>query len=169
MNQSPKSVCTKHLQQPQIHEIGLVKVEFHLIGIDEWLQFLFIVLNQFVACGLRHLRLHLIEQRNHIIIQRAFSSALEVDEIQFVIFHHNVARLEISVHEEFAWGLADEIGEGLEILAQSRLVELDFLVRLDEIVFEIVQVVENALTVETLGRVGFAVIKSLMTNTLEPY
>ena len=120
-------------------------------------------MKQFVADGLRNLCFHLIKQRNHIIVQRPFTPALEVNEIQLVVLDHDVARLEIAIHEEVAWSLADEVGEGLEVLAQSRLVEVDFLVRLDEIVFEVVQIINDGLAVETLGRVGLAIIQPFVT------
>ena len=44
---------------------------------------------------------------------------------------------------------ADEIGKSVEIVVEPCLVENDFLVRLDEIIFEIVEVVDDGLSVET--------------------
>ena len=167
MYQSPKTVCSKHLQQAQIDEIRLIKVEFDLLRIHELRKFHLIIINEFVADGLWQLRLHLIEQRHDIVIQRAFPSALKVDEIQLVIFDHDVARLEIAVHEIVARSLTEEVGESVEIAVEARLVEVDFLVRLHEIVFEIVEVVEDGLSVEARSGVGFAIVKSLMANTLE--
>lgn len=74
---------------------------------------------------------------------------LEINEIRLSIFHHDVARLEIAVHEEIVGRRADEIGKGVEIVVEPRFVENDFLMRLDKIIFEIIQVVNDGLTVET--------------------
>ena len=169
LDEASETVCTQYLHQPQVDEIRLVGVEFDFFGIDELLQLLFVVLDEFIADILRNLCFHLIKQGNHIIIEWAFAPALEVDEIQLSILHHDVPGLEISVHEEVARRLADEVGEGVEVIVQAGLVEVDFLVRLHEIIFEVVEVGQNRLPVEVLGRVGLAVVQPLMTNALELY
>ena len=63
--------------------------------------------------------------------------------------------------------MVNEVGEGFEVLAQARLVEVDFLVWFDEIVLEIVQIIYDGLSVEALGRVGLAVIQAFVPKHLQ--
>ena len=126
-----------------------IAVELYGFDIKSFGKFFFVKLNEFIAQRLGHLCLDLVEQRNHIVLQRSFSSALEINEIRFAVFHHDVARLEIAVHEEIVGRRADKIGEGVEIVVQARFIENDFLMWLDEIIFEIIQVVDDGLSVET--------------------
>ena len=95
------------------------------------------------------LRLHLVEQRHHVILQGSFSSALVIDEARLTMIHHDVPRLEITVHEGFVKGLANEIGKGVAFGFESGFVKDDLGMRLHEIILEIVEVVHHRRLVET--------------------
>ena len=89
------------------------------------------------------------EERGNIVIDGAFATSLEVDEVWLAIFQHDIARLEVTIEKSILLVLEEVIRQTLEVLLQLELIELNSL-EFEEAVFEVVEVEHDARLVHRL-------------------
>ena len=100
-------------------------------------------------------------------MERAAATTLIVDEPGAVIANHDIAGLEIPVHEMFGAGFQNKSGERPEIAFEPRLAERDVR-QLEEVVLEVVQIPLDGLAVERLSRICDAEVHGTATHDLKP-
>lgn len=127
------------------------------------------MLHQLVSERLRHLGFHLIQQGDDVILHRASSSSLIVNEIRLLMVDHHVARLEVTVHEEIVRRLGEISGQLAELVLESLFVEDDLGVGLDEVVFEVVEVIHHRGCVEAGDGIDLAVVQALVSLDLKTH
>ena len=88
------------------------------------------------------------QERSQIVIVRAFATALEVDEERITLsVKHDVAGLEITIHETLCRFGYQVLGEATEAGLQLHFVELQFC-GFQKAVFEVVEVKEHIVLIE---------------------
>ena len=99
------------------------------------------------------------QKRGHVVVIRASPPALEVDEPRVAApVEHNVARLEVAVHETVGALCREVFGKEPEVGLELQLVEIE-LGGLEEAILEIVEVEQNAVHVELGLRVAVAEVE----------
>src|SRR3954469_20897311 len=83
----------------------------------------------------------------------ALSTALIVEKVWLIAAKHDVARLEIAIQKIITIGTQQKISKDTEIIFESLLAEGNS-GKSQEVVFEIIQVPGNRLSIETLARVA---------------
>ena len=83
--------------------------------------------------------------------------------------YHDVARLEVTIHESAVSGLTDKIGKAAELCFQSGLVEYDGSLGFHKIVLEVVQIVHHRRFVKARHGIHLAVVETLMAFHLEAH
>ncbi len=95
----------------------------------------------------REISLGLPQERGHVVVERPAASALKIYEPRLAVLYHDVAALEVAVHERAALRAKEHIGEILEVVLKT--VFLKFKARgLQETVFEVIEVPQNRARVE---------------------
>ena len=115
LNQASETVSAQHLHQAEIDKSRQIAVELQGVKVKMLCNNAFIVLDELVAKVLRHLCFHLIQQRNHIVLKRSLPSALKIDVAGDAVVNHDVAGLEVAVHEKRVASFEDEVCKTLEI------------------------------------------------------
>ena len=127
---------------------------------------------QLLAQRLREARLRLPQKRGHVVVERAAASALEVDEIRLIVDEHDVAALEVTVHEGVRLAAHQHHRHRLEVVLQLVLVKLQS-GGFQETVFEIVEVPHHRAVVELRQREAFVEVQSRCSAELhigqQPY
>src|SRR5688572_7416756 len=106
----------------------------------------------------RQIRFRVVQERSDVVMKRAFSSALIVDEEGLRVPEHDVARLEIPIKKVAAVRAQQKVREPREVILESLLVERNSC-QTQEIIFEVIQVPCNRLPVEAVARIADAVIE----------
>ena len=165
--QSPETVCSEHLQGPEQDEMSQFRKEIASVDRLE-------VRLRFKVCLCEFLfQLRTVpgpglpDERGQVIMYRSHAAALKVDEPQFAVLrHHDVAALEIPVHEMPAVARQQPVAQTVEILFQVGLAELHT-GRLQEAVFEIIEVEHYRGAVEILYRKAFGEVHPRSSGVLE--
>src|SRR5437762_8897238 len=105
----------------------------------------------------REIGLGVEEKRGQVVLECAFAAALIVEKIGFAVAKHDVAGLEVAIKEKIAFGAEKKFGEALEIVFERLFVEWDA-GEAEEIIFEIVQIPDDGLAIETAARVADGVV-----------
>ena len=108
------------------------------------------------------------QERSHIVIERAFTSALEIDEIRFPILYHHVTALEVAVQEGGRGTAHQNFGHVFEFIFQLVFLKLQT-GSFQKTVFEIIQVPQNGTLVEFRLRVTNAEVKSVSSGKLDAW
>src|SRR5205807_6605830 len=99
-----------------------------------------------------------IQKRGDVVLQRAFAPALIVEKKRLALVQHDVARLEVAIHEVIAPGAQQKLRQPAEIIFQRLLVERNAC-QPQKIIFEVIQVPGNRLPVETSARITYFVVQ----------
>ena len=99
-----KSVSAKHLHCTEKHKMLQRVIEHLFIYWQILLKFIYIQLHQFFTQIWVKISFSLPQERCYIIVNRSFSSALEINEIWyfftiFIFYDHHVTRLKIAIHK----------------------------------------------------------------------
>src|SRR5256885_1856634 len=116
-----------------------------------------IVIEKLLAEFGREVGLCVEEERGQVVLECAFATALIVEKIRFAVAKHDVAGLEVAVEEKIAFGTEKKLGEAFEIVFERLFVEWDA-GEAEEIIFEIVQIPDDGLAIETAARVADGVV-----------
>src|SRR5258708_6251407 len=98
------------------------------------------------------------EQRGKIVLQRALAATMIVHKKGLPLVQHHVSGLEITVKKIVAGRFQEEIGQPVEIIFESLLIERNR-GEAQKIVFEIVEVPVDGLAVEAAARGADGVIQ----------
>ena len=91
-------------------------------------------------------------------MQRALAASLVIEETGLAVAQHDVARLEIAIQKVIARRAEQKFGQAAEVVFQRLLVERNA-GKPQKIIFEVVQVPRDGLTVETGARITDLVIQ----------
>ena len=134
-----ESVGTQSLKSSEKDKMTELALEISFVYRLVFTQGVDVMRYQFHPERIRKIGFGLPQERSHIVIERAFSSALEIDEIRFSVFYHYVAALEVAVQEGGRGTAHQDFGHVLEFIFQ--FVFLEFQSRsFQKAVFEVVQV-----------------------------
>jgi hypothetical protein len=125
-----------------------------------------IVIEKLLAKLRREIGFCVEEERSEIVLKRAFATALIVKKMGLALLQHNVAGLEVAVEEEVAVGGEKKPGEAFEIVFERLFVETDAS-EAEKIVFEIVEVPNDGLTVKAAARIADGVVEVAASFDLE--
>ena len=99
-------------------------------------------------------------KRREVVLHRAAAASLEIDETGLTVLYHDVARLEVAVHEGIALKIHRILHQPVEIVLETDLVELEPR-QLQEVVFEIVDVEIHHAPVELPVREAYVPVEAL--------
>ena len=105
------------------------------------------------------------QERSHVIVDRAFASALEVDKPGFAVLNHYVAALEVAIHESGGTAAKEYVRHLLEIIFQTVFLEIHAGC-LEETVFKVVQVPQDAAAVELRLRIAIGEVHAVGSGKL---
>ena len=108
-------------------------------------------------------------ERSHVIIDRPPTTSLEINEIRFTIPDHDIAWLEVPVHEgrNIRRPVQKVQREAFEVILKQDLVEFQTR-RLQKTVFEIIQVEHHHTQVKLRLRIAYEKVKALGSFELKP-
>src|SRR5256886_2255719 len=106
----------------------------------------------------REIGLCVEEERGQIVLECAFAAALIVEKIGFAVAKHDVTGLKVAVEEKIAFGAEKKFGEALEIVFERLLVEGDA-GEAEEIIFEIVEIPDDGLTIEATAGIADGIVE----------
>ena len=124
-----------------------------------------VFVQQFVTQTLRIFGFGLPQEGSDVVVERSFPSALEVNEPRFAILYHDVAALEVAVHEGVGRTVKQHVAHLLEVVLQP--VFLKFQTGcFQEAVFEVVQVPKHGALVELGLRIAMREVESFRSGKL---
>src|SRR5258707_7938273 len=101
----------------------------------------------------REIGLCVEEERGQVVLECAFAATLVVEKIRFAVAKHDVAGLEVAIEEKIAFGTEKKLGEAFEIVFEGLFVEWNA-GEAEEIIFEVVEIPDDGLAVETAAGVA---------------
>ena len=112
----------------------------------------------------------IVQKRRDIVLQRAFASALIVEEKRLVFIQdsaqHDVAGLEIAIEKIIAAGVQEEFRQAAEVAFERLLVEGNA-GEPEKVIFEIVQIPRDGLAIEARARITNFVVQIAARFDLE--
>ena len=105
------------------------------------------------------------QEGGNVVVDRTFASALEVDEPRFAVLYHNVTALEVAVHEGGGAATEQHVCHLLEVVFQPVFLEVHSR-SLEEAVFKVVQVPQNAAAIELCLRVAVGEVHAVGSGKL---
>jgi len=117
-----------------------------------------IVIEKLLAELGRKIGFRVEEQRGQIVLQRALAATLIVEEIRLAVAEHDVAGLKVAVEKKIAFGTEEEFGKALEIVFERLFVERNA-GEAEEIIFEIVEIPDDGLAIETSAGITDGIVE----------
>ena len=108
--ESAEAVGAQRLHDADVNVGVVVMHEGFALEIEEAAQRIEIVVEQLLAQFRRQVGLGVVEKRGDVVLQRAFASALVVDEIGLAVAQHDVARLKVAIEEKIARSAEQKMG-----------------------------------------------------------
>src|SRR5215472_596393 len=152
------AVCTKRLHDADVNVGVVIAQEGVAIDTDESGQGAQIIIEKVLAERGREVGLGVEEKRSNVVLKRAFAAALIVHEIGQAVAQHDVARLKVPVEKIVARSFEKEIGEVVEVVFEGAFVERNA-GEAEKIVFAVVQVPGNGLSIEAGNGIAKAVVQ----------
>ncbi len=117
-----------------------------------------IVIEKLLAEFGREIGLCVEEERGQVVLECAFAAALVVEKIGFAVAKHDVAGLKVAIEEKIAFGTEKKLGEAFEIVFEGLFVEWDA-GEAEEIIFEIVEIPDDGLAIETSAGIADGIVE----------
>ena len=156
--EAAEPVSAQRLHDADVDESVVVAQKFFAIEADVFRQLVEVVVEQLLAEFGRQVGFRIVEQRGDVVLQRAFASALVVDEIGLAVDQHYVAGLEVAVEKVILRRAEQEFREAVEIVFERLLAEGNS-GKAQEVVLEIVQIPGDGLAVETAAGIADRVVE----------
>ena len=160
-----ETIGTQHLHGAEQYEVAKLGIEISLVhglvlaqGVDVFLQQLLAQAVGIVCFGLP-------QEGGNVVVDRTFASALEVDEPRLAVLYHNVTALEVAVHEGGGAATEQHVCHLLEVVLQPVFLKVHPR-SLEEAVFKVVQVPQNAAAVELCLRVAVGEVHAVGSGKL---
>ncbi len=153
--EAAKAVSAHRLHDPNVN-VSVIKLhEAGAVEIEETRQAVEIMIEQLLAQVRGQVGLSVIQKRSDVILQRAFTAALVVEEkgLWFVrilarnFTHHDIARLKIAVEEIIATGAQQEFHQAAEVAFQRLFVEWNA-GEPEKVILEIIEIPRDRLAIE---------------------
>ena len=141
------------------HEVGLVHGLVLAQGVD-------VLVQQFLAEAVGIVGLGLPQERSHVVVDGTFAPALKVDEPRFTVLDHDVAALEVAVHERGRTAAQQYVGHLLEVVLEAVLLEVES-GGFEEAILEVVQVPQDAAAVELGLRIAVGEVHAFGSGKLD--
>ncbi len=153
-----KTVCAERLEDADV-DVGVVVLQKSVaIDFGEFGDGIKIVIEKLLAKFGRKIGFGIEEERGQIVLERAFAAALIVEEIRLSIAKHDVAGLEVAIEKIVAVGGEKKFGETIKIVFERLFVEGNA-GEAKKIVFEIVEIPNDGLAVETAAGITDGIIQ----------
>src|ERR1700733_11755185 len=153
-----KPVGSQSLQNAHIN----VRVEIMQKSVapdrDEIPESLDVKIKQLLAQLWRQIGLRIVQQGSNVILQRPFASALIIEKKRLTIAQHDVAGLEIPVHEIVAIRAQQESRQTVKIVLQRLLIEWNSR-QAQKVILKIVEVPGDGLPVKASSGIAHAVVQ----------
>src|SRR5579862_1905277 len=144
---SAKAISSQRLQNAHINISVKVAQKFFAIDLRKIPQPVDIKIKQLLPQIRRQVRLGIVEQGSNVILKRALAPALVIQEKRFPTSQHDIARLEIPIHEIVAIGAQQKVCQAVEVVFQSLLAKRNP-GQPEKVILEIIQIPRNRLPVE---------------------
>ena len=131
-----------------------------------FLQGIYILVDQCLPECVREIGFGLPEEGGHVVVDRSPSPALEVNEPRPVFSQHDVAALEVPVHEGGCVLLQQDVGHGLEVIFQAVFLKIHAR-GFQEAILEIIEVPKHRAAVEGGLRIATVEIQSFSSPVLQ--
>src|SRR6056297_4018550 len=96
----------------------------------------------------------LVQKRNHIVGQWAFSTALKINKVRFIVVDNYIPGLKIAVHKKQPVVVEYKVSECVKIMLQLKFV-VRYIVQIQEVVFKIIQIPFDTLSTKLFYRIIF--------------
>lgn len=161
-----EAIGAEDLEDAEEDEVAESAME--AIGVDGliFLDSIDVFVDELEAERVGEISLSLPEERSDVVVERTAATALEVDEPRLSVLNHDVARLEVAVHESEGVGLHELVGEGIEVVLEATLFKFEP-GSLEEAVLEIVEVPHNRTAVEGWDGEALGEVETLSAGELE--
>ena len=161
-----EAISTQHLKQPEEHAKLQSLAELLLVDLLILLQTLQIDLDEFLAQLFRIACRGLPKETCHIILNRTFPAALEIYEIRILLaIEHDIAGLEVTIHEGTTWDAHNVAGHQLERCLQLQFVEIQTC-SLEEAILEVIEVEQDVCLIKCFLGITLGEVKSKGTTYL---
>ena len=161
-----ETVGSQHLQGAEQDEMAQLAEEIVAVYRLVLAECLDVFVQQLFAQAFRITGLGLPEEGGHIVKERAFASALEIDEPRFTVLDHDIPALEVSVHEGSRRTAEQYIAHLHEVVFQLVFLEIQSR-SFQETIFEVVQIPEDGTLVEFSLWIATVEVKSVSTGKLD--
>src|SRR5262249_8205736 len=121
--EASETVSAESLHDAHVDVSVVVAHEDGALEFDEIAEAIDVEVEELLAQFGREIGLGVVEERGDVVLQRAFSAALVIEEEGIRVAQHDVARLKIAIEEEVVVGAEQELGEATEVVFEGLLVE----------------------------------------------
>src|ERR1700722_19217229 len=153
-----KPVGSQSLQNAHINVRVEIMQKSFALDRDEVAESLDVKIKQLLAQLRGQIGLGIVQKGSNVILQRPFASALIIEKKRLTIAQHDVARLEIPVHEIVAIRAQQESRQTVEIVFQCLLIEGNSR-QAQKVIFKIIEVPGDGLPVKASSRIANAVVQ----------
>jgi len=124
LEEPPETISAQHLQQADEHIAVVLRGEDDFIHrvLENKVGLIDVIIQQALLPVVGQFGPGLPEQGSHIVLQGAAHAALVIDEMYFIVFHHNVPALEIAEHKVFVLGMRKVSAQRFKIVQQGLFV-----------------------------------------------